>query len=314
MEVTALMKEKVVTALFQDMKDRGYDSQNKYAKYIKCLLDIPFDKAALSQIKKEEKRNVIKDTTWLTLANYFNLLGDGTWQTAPTHAYETMTAYLDMCKNHGVWRTVCDHASLGKTYSSEQYAKHNKGSVFYIKCSDHETKPEFIKALAMQFGIERRSSLRQMWIDATNELLLRHRPLLILDEFGDTHDQIITLMKSLYNKADRGDHLSLGVMHIGADNLMKRMDDGLRLRKPSYAEYFSRTGSEFLTLNYQSKKLSIIENQARMNMILNSDIEKITDLNLPESLLSHRDEIVTQAFEKRNLRIIRDKIGILSSL
>ncbi|GAB6121634.1 AAA family ATPase [Dysgonomonas termitidis] len=314
MEVTAQIKQKVVDALLQDMKERGYDSQNKYARYIKNLLNIPFDKAALSQIKKEDKRNVIKDATWLTLAGYFNLLGDGHWQTARTHAYETMTAYLEMCKNHGVWRTVCDHASLGKTYSAEQFAKRNKGSVFYIKCSDCETKPEFIKALAMQFGIERRSSLRQMWVDATNELLLIKDPLLILDEFGDTHDQIITLMKSLYNKADRGDHLSLGVLHIGADNLMKRMDDGLRLRKPSYAEYFSRTGSEFLTLNYQSAKLSKIENQARMNLILNSDIEKITDLNLPETLLSHREEIIDQAFKKRNLRIIRDKIGILSSL
>ena len=314
MEVTAQLKDKVVNALLLDMKARGFDSQNAYAKYIQRLLSIPFDKAAFSQIKKADKRNVLKDGTWLVLAQYFNLLADNTWQVAPTHAYTTMTAYMDMCRKHGVWRTVCDQASFGKTFSAVEYANQNKNSVFYVDCSEHLTKPEFIRAFALQFGIERRSSYNQMWTDATNEILLVDKPLLILDEFGDSHDGVISLLKSLYNKADRGTHLSLGVLHIGADNLRKRMDDGRRLKKQSYGEYFSRTGSEYLTLNYTNPALSHKENETQFNKLVKADIEKIVDMNLPESLTDFRQDIVDKAFVKRNYRIVRDRIGILSEL
>lgn len=314
MEVTPQLKEKTANVLLLDMKARGFESQAMYSKYISRLLDIPFDKSAYSQIKNQKRYSVLKDTTWLVLAQYFNLLSETNWQAAPTHAYETMNTYMDMCQKHGIWRTVCDQASFGKTFSAVDRTNRNKDSVFYIDCSENSTKPEFIRALALQFGIERRSSYNQMWIDATNELLLVKNPLLILDEFGDTHDSLITLMKSLYNKADRGTHRSLGVLHIGADNLKKRMDDGRRLKKQSYAEYFSRTGSDYLTLNYYDQSLNIKENEARFNKMVLADIEKIVDMNLPENLTAYRQEIINKTFKKRNYRNISDSIKIFGEM
>lgn len=307
MVITPEIKERVVNALFQDMKERNITSQNEYAKYIKTLLVVPFDKAALSSIKKADKRNMLKDSTWLKLAKHFNLLTDESWQIADTNGYVTTTTYLNMCKKHGFWKVLCDHASFGKTTACVQFAKRNKESVFYIDCSENSTKGDFITALARQFGMERTGTYNQLWNDVTDELLLLDNPLLILDEFGDVHDSIITLLKSLYNKANIGDRVALGVLHIGADNLKKRMFDGRKKQKQSYAEYWSRIGDDLLTLNYSTKP-------DLLTTELIKEATKIVDLNLPESLSNYRDEIIDKAVSRRNLRIIREQINIKRDL
>ena len=250
---------------------------------------------------------MLKDTTWLKLAKHFNLLGAGSWQTAETHVYETMQTYLATCKKYGMWKVLCDHASFGKTYAAVQYAKRHKGSVFYIDCSEHSTKSDFIVALARQFGMERTGTFNQLWRDVTDELLLLNEPLLICDEFGDVHDSVITLLKSLYNKANLNDHMALGVLHIGADNLKKRLIDGRRKQKQSYAEYWSRIDEDLLTLNLDDKP-AILTSQ------LEKEAAKIVDLNLPESLAEYRDEIIRKAVDRRDLRIIRNAINVKRDL
>ncbi|NDW10928.1 AAA family ATPase [Dysgonomonas sp. 520] len=309
MTITAEIKQMVVDTLFQDMKDRGIESQAEYARYIKALLSVPFDKAALSSIKKPEKRNMLKDSTWLKLATHFNLLSDGSWNIAPTHGYITMTTYLNTCKKHGLWKVVCDHASFGKTTAAMDFCNKHKDTAFYIDCSEYTTKGDFITALARQFGLERTGTFNQLWQDVTDELLLLDKPLLVLDEFGDVHDSIITLLKSLYNKANRGDHVALGVLHIGADNLKKRMIDGKRKQKQSYAEYWSRIGDDLLTLNFHNP-----EKPKQAAKLLESDAEKILELNMPESLAEYKDDILKKVVCMRNLRIIREQINIKADL
>lgn len=307
MEVTDLLKEKVVNALFTDMSDRGFLVQSDYAKYIKQLLNIPFDKSALSQIKKEDGRNAIKDSTWMILARHFNLLGESSWQAVQTHVYETMFQYMETCKRYGLWRVVCDHASFGKTFAARQFAAINKKTVVYVKCGDCPSRGDFIRTLSTQLGVVRTSSLQQTWNDTVDALLLLDKPLLILDEFGDVQDSIITLLKSLYNKADMGTHLAIGVLHIGADNLEKRLFDGRRGRRPSYAEYWSRFGEDIKTLNMPNKPEALSDKLRR-------EAELIIDMNLPESLAQYRDEIIDKAVRLRDLRIIREDINIKRDL
>jgi len=307
MTVTDQIKEKVVNVLFMDMKERNITSQAEYSRFIKNLLDVPFDKAALSSIKKREKRNVIKDSTWLKLAQHFNLLGDNSWQTAPTFVFEIMQTYLHTCKKYGMFRALCDHASFGKTYAANEFMKKYRGAVFYVDCSNYGTKTDFILELARQLGLERSGTYNQLWSEIVNELLLLDKPQLILDEFGDVHDSIITLLKSLYNKADMGDHLAISIFHIGADNMEKRMIKGRKNKKQSYAEYWSRIGDELLTLNLASKP-------DLLNEQLKKEAEKIIDLNLPECLSEYRNEIISKAVSKRNLRIIREQINVKRDL
>lgn len=309
MLVTPQIKANTVNALLSDMNARGYTSQNKYAQYIRSVLDIPFDKAAFSQIKKEDGRNALKDGSWLVLAKHFNLIGDKNWQIAETHTFVTMQTYLESSKKHGLFRILCDHASYGKTFSATVFAENHKGSVFYVKCDDHSTKAEFIEALASQLGLEKTSTYNKLWREVTDKLLLMDKPLLILDEFGDVHDSVISLLKSLYNKADKGDHLAIGVFHIGADNLKKKMIAGRRRQKQSYAEYWSRCGEDILTLNIDNPR-----NPQQAQQIIESEANKILDANIPAELAEYRAEIFTKAVSRRDLRIIREQINVKRDL
>lgn len=309
MLITSQIKEKTVDALLSDMNARGYTSQNKYAQYIRSILDIPFDKSAFSQIKKEDGRNALKDASWLVLAKHFNLIGDNVWQVAETHTYMTMQTYLASSKKYGLFRILCDHASYGKTFAANVFAENNKDSVFYVKCSEHSTKAEFIEALAQQLGLEKTGTYNKLWREVTDKLLLMDKPLLILDEFGDVHDSVISLLKALYNKADRGDHIGIGVFHIGADNLRKKLFDGRRRQKQSYAEYWSRFGEDILTLNFENP-----DNIHQAQQILESDANKILDANLPPEMEQFRAEIFKKAVSRRDLRIIREQINVKREL
>jgi hypothetical protein len=309
MKVTEELKEMVVQRLLADMQERGYDSNTAYAKYIKNLLDIPFDKTAWSLVKNPERRNALRDTTWIKIAKHFNLLASGSWKVADTHGYRTTTTYMKMCKKHGLWKVLCDHTGFGKTFAAEQFADRNKDSVIYVDCSKRTTKSEFINAFAQQLGIERTGSYSKLWRDITDELLLMEQPLILLDEFGDVSDTVITLMKSLYNAADCGEYIGIGVFHIGADNLQKKLNDGRSHHKQSYAEYWSRFGDDLLTLNFHNPK-----DKMQADRLLEADAEAILKENLPLSLQEYKDEIKDKAVGKRNLRIIREQIRIKSEL
>lgn len=305
MLITPQLKADIVEALLSDMNARGYTSQNKYAQYVRSVLDIPFDKAAFSQIKKEDGRNALKDASWLILAKHFNLMGDQSWQIAETHTFRTMQTYLESSKKHGLFRVLCDHASYGKTFATRYFVENNKGSVFYVDCSEYPTKNQFIEDLASQLGLSKTGTYDKLWREITDKLLLMEKPLLILDEFGDVQDSVITLLKSLYNKADRGNYIGIGVFHIGADNLRKKLYQSRRKHKPSYAEYWSRFGEDILTLNFENP-----QNLKQAQQILESDANKILDANLPPELGEYRAAIFNKAVSLHDLRIIREQINV----
>lgn len=302
MKITDEIKEKVVNALLRDMQERGFTSQNEYAGYIRNMVDIPFDKSAFSSIKKAEKRHFLKDASWLKLAKHFNVLSENSWQTAETNTYITVNTHLDACKTYGVWQVLCDRAGIGKSYAAQAFAKRHKETVFYVDCSEYFTKSDFIMALARQLGMEKTGSYNQLWRDVTNELLLCDNPLLILDEFGDVHESVITLMKSLYNKADMGDHLALGVYFIGADNLRKRLKEGKRKQRQSYAEFWSRFNEGITDLNFTPRP-DAFQNELR------AEIEKIVDANLPAAIAKKRDEVVENCLRTYGVRSIRKEIA-----
>lgn len=309
MLITPQLKADIVEALLSDMNARGYTSQNKYAQYIRSILDISFDKAAFSQIKKEDGRNALKDASWLVLAKHFNLIGDQSWQIAETHTFKTMQTYLESSKKHGLFRVLCDHASYGKTFATRFFVENNKGSVFYVDCSEHTTKNQFIENLASQLGLSKTGTYDKLWKEITDKLLLMEKPLLILDEFGDVQDSVVTLLKSLYNKADRGNYIGIGVFHIGADNLRKKLYQSRRKHKPSYAEYWSRFGEDILTLNFENP-----QNLKQAQQILESDANKILDANLPPELEEYRASIFNKAVSLHDLRIIREQINVKRDL
>ncbi len=303
MEITSQIKERVVNALLNDMQQRGFGSQNEHAKYMANLLSIPFDKAAMSQIKKPSGYKAIKDSSWLKFAKYFNLLSKNSWNTAQTNTYIVVQTALDLCKTDGIWQVLCDIAGVGKSYAAYEYSQHRKETVFYIDCSDCSSKSDFILELARQLGLQRTSTYNKLWREVTNELLLLDRPLLILDEFGDVAEGVVTLLKGLYNKSDMGDHMALGAYFIGADNLKKRLTDGRKRNKPSYAEFWSRFDNQITSLNFDRRP-------DNFRTELKSEIEKIVDQNLPAELSDKRDLIIEKSLKTNGVRAIRKEIAL----
>ena len=303
MEITKEIKDKVVFNLFLELRKLGV-SQAEFARRVALRHGIKFDKSALSQIKFPDDRNysVIKDTSWLTLARYYGCMEDQTWETVDTRAYLSVQVHLKKCQEYGIWQVLCDRAGIGKSYAAREYERENM-NVIYIDCSEYSTKSDFVKHLAGMFGLARTGGIDHLWREVTDEILLLYKPLLILDEYGDCAESVISLMKGLYNKANMGNQMALGCYFIGADNLQKRLEEGRRVSKRSYAEFWSRFNSRITHLNY-NKKQSLFEQELR------KEIESIVDVNLPEELKSERDKIVEKCIVTNGVRAIRNEIAI----
>lgn len=303
MELTNKIKDRVIERLFAEQQQRGV-SQAEFAKMVAIRHDIKFDKAVLPQIKKVDGRNynAIKDTSWLILARHYNALGGSGWNTVRTSAFITVQAHLEKCQRFGVWQMLCDRAGMGKSYAAVEYARSNK-NVFYIDCSDYSGKSDFIQYLAGLFGLEKTGSLNKLWREVTDELLLLDSPLLILDEFGDCADIVVTLMKGLYNKANMGDRMALGCYFIGADNLEKKLIDGRRGKKKSYAEFWSRFNERVTRLNFSRKPQEFTGE-------LQKEIEAIVDANLPELLRDKREDVIRKSLETNGVRAVQNEIAI----
>lgn len=302
MTISNQTKELIVSAMLADMQERG-KSQNEYAKYISVMLGIALDKTAMSMIKNPEKRNAIKESSWLRLGKHFNIFGASQWNTAKTSAYISVQAGLDLCRENGIWQVLCDKAGIGKTYAAVEYADANKGNVFYIDCSDCQSKSDFILELARQLGLEYNSTYTRLWRNIQEELLLIEKPLLILDEFGDVAESVITLVKGLYNKANMGDYIAVGCYFIGADNLRQRMINGRKRNKQSYAEFWSRFDNQINSLNFDSKP-------DNFRVQLQREIEAIVDRNLPDNIADARTTIIEKCLKTGGVRSIRKEIAL----
>lgn len=307
MEITKEIKDKVVFNLFLELRRLGV-SQAEFARRVALRHGIKFDKSVLSQIKYPDDRNysVIKDSSWLTLARHYRCMDDQTWETVNTRAYLSVQVHLKKCQEYGIWQVLCDRAGIGKSYAAREYERENQ-NVIYIDCSEYSTKSDFVKHLAGMFGIARTGGIDHLWREVTDEILLLYKPLLILDEFGDCAEAVISLMKGLYNKANMGNQMALGCYFIGADNLQKRLQEGRRTSKRSYAEFWSRFNSRITQLNYD-KKQSLFEQELR------KEVEAIVDANLPEELKDKREGIVVKCVATGGVRAIRNEIAIQKML
>lgn len=307
MEITKEIKDKVAELMFIELRRLGI-SQAEFARRVALRHGIKFDKSALSQIKFPDDRNysVIKDSSWLTLARYYHCMDDQMWETVDTKAYLSVQAHLRKCQEYGIWQVLCDRAGIGKSYAAREYERENM-NVIYIDCSEYSTKSDFVKHLAGIFGIAKTGGIDHLWREVTDEILLLYKPLLILDEFGDCAEAVISLMKGLYNKANMGNQMALGCYFIGADNLQKRLQEGRRTSKRSYAEFWSRFNSRITHLNYD-KKQSLFEQELR------KEVEAIVDANLPEELKDKRGGIVEKCVATGGVRAIRNEIAIQKML
>jgi len=302
MKITPELKQEVVTALERDMIQRGSKSQAEYSRYIKHLLNIPFDTSAFSTIKKVDGRSAIKDTSWLKLAYHFGLMRND-WQTAQTATFNTIQVAMELCQENGIWQVLCDRNGIGKSYAARAYAEAHKDSVIYIDCSQHTTLVSFIAAVGRQVGVPMKRTYSEQWELITDTLILMEKPLLVLDELGDVDDRVITLLKGLYNKADNGGTMELGFYGMGADNLQQRLENGRLYKKRSYAEFWSRFDNQTTALNFKNDPQSYL-------LELREELEAIIDANLPKEILEQRTFIIKKCLQTMGVRSVKKEIAL----
>lgn len=302
MTITAEIKQNVVDALIKDMKQRNSKSQAEYTRYIRNLLDIPFDESAFSIIKKETGRSAIKETSWLKLAFHFGLMRSD-WNTAQTTTFNSVQTAMKLCQENGIWQVLCDRCGVGKSYAAKHYAKTHKGSAIYVDCSENPQPADFILALGRQLGIPFTSTYSKMWQETMECLVLIDHPILICDELGDVDDRVITLLKGLYNKADNGANMELGFYGIGADNLRQRLINGRKYNKRSYAEFWSRFDNNITTLNFTNSPTEFTKE-------LREELELIVDANLPVEIADKRQLIIDKCMKTLGVRAVRKEIAL----
>ena len=163
-------------------------------------------------------------------------------------AYQEISYALDDAQH---WRNVTwvvGEAGCGKTTTARIYTEEHK-EVFYILCSEDMKKGDFVREIAHKVGIRTDGhNIREIWGLILDDIIQMEAPLLIFDEADKLTEPVFHYFVSLYNKLED----KSGIIFMSTDYIKKRIERGLRYRKPGYKEFFSRMGRKYFELEETS--------------------------------------------------------------
>lgn len=166
------------------------------------------------------------------------------WQIVETSAYQEIRYALDDAQH---WRNVTwvvGEAGCGKTTTARLYTEEHK-EVFYILCSEDMKKGDFVREIAQKVGIKTDGhNIREIWSLILDDVIQMDAPLLIFDEADKLTEPVFHYFISMYNKLEE----KCGIIFLSTDYIVKRIQNGLRYRKPGYKEFYSRMGRKFFEL------------------------------------------------------------------
>ena len=220
-----------------------YPSQNKAAGSLKNT-----SVGTNSSIMNGKYDNISDDM----FRNIASQVGSGKaetgWQIVETSAYQEISYALDDAQH---WRNVTwvvGEAGCGKTTTARIYTEEHK-EVFYILCSEDMKKGDFVREIAHKVGIRTDGhNIREIWGLILDDIIQMEAPLLIFDEADKLTEPVFHYFISLYNKLED----KSGIIFMSTDYIKKRIERGLRYRKPGYKEFFSRMGRKYFVLEETS--------------------------------------------------------------
>ena len=216
-----------------------YPSQNKAAGSLKGT-----SAGTVSSILNGKYDNISDDMFRNLAAQVGGVKRDGSWQVVETSAYQEIHYALDDARR---WRNVTwvvGEAGCGKTTTARIYAQEHR-EVFYLLCSEDMRRGDFVREIARTVGIRAEGcTIREAWGMILDEVIQMHAPLLIFDEADKLAEPVFHYFISLYNKLED----KCGIIFLSTDYIKRRIDLGLRYRKPGYKEFFSRMGRKYFEL------------------------------------------------------------------
>ena len=160
------------------------------------------------------------------------------WQFAETsNSAKLLEDLLDAKQNAKVLSVVAP-AGSGKSETTKKFAKENK-NVYRIECGQYWTADYFLSEIIQKMGFQSSSTrVPYMMRDIVTELLKKDAPQIIIDEVDKVDDKVLAFLITFYNELVP--HCSIIIS--ATDYLIKRINDGVRLKKKSYNEIKSRYG------------------------------------------------------------------------
>ena len=219
-----------------------YPSQNKAAGSLKNT-----SVGTISNILNGKYENISDEMFRNISAQVGGGNGSG-WRIVETRAFQEIHYALDDAQH---WRNVTwivGEAGCGKTTTARAYTEDHR-EVFYVLCSEDMKKGDFVREIARTVGIRTDGhNIREIWGLILDDIIQMEAPLLIFDEADKLTEAVFLYFISLYNKlVDKS-----GIIFMSTDYIKKRIERGLRYRKPGYKEFFSRMGRKYFELEETS--------------------------------------------------------------
>jgi hypothetical protein len=230
-------KKKVRQAIL-DNRDSFSGSDKQYAK------SLGMSASVYSRLKAGETDGLLNPSTWLKIGLQYNVqTGQDNWKPARTLVYNEIEANLMFCKEYSKGMILVDQWGIGKTFCSKHVLRGLRDA-FYVDCSQHSTKTEFIHALAKAVGLETRGSLVQIKGQLKYYLNLLEKPLIVMDDAGDLKYEAFKVLKELWNATEG----RCGWYLIGDDSLETKINRGKKNQTVGYGAIFSRFSEEYIHL------------------------------------------------------------------
>lgn len=215
-----------------------YASQNKASSSLKSV-----SVAVISKVLNGKYDN-ISDEMWRNIASQVARVKETGWQIVETPAYQEIQYALDDAQR---WRNVTwvvGEAGCGKTTTAHLYTDKNR-DVFYILCSEDMKKGDFVREIAQKVGIRTEGhNIREAWSLILDDIIQMEQPLLVFDEADKLTEPVFHYFISMYNKLED----KCGIVFLSTDYIKRRIERGLRYRKPGYKEFYSRIGRKYFEL------------------------------------------------------------------
>ena len=195
-----------------------------------------------------EKWVNVSDRMWADVANKLGYkLTESPWALVPTTNTMVMFELLDRAQNEQLFTAISHEAGQGKTAGVSMYMQ-QKDAVFYVECEESWSHKRFVQKIAETLGLRTEnynvSDLTDMIVGYLKQKAATTRPLLIVDEANKLKPMSLRFFIPLFNKLQD----EIGMVIIGAHDLQKHIQSGVRRDARGFDELESRLGRAYMPL------------------------------------------------------------------
>ncbi|RIV21352.1 ATP-binding protein [Fibrisoma montanum] len=197
---------------------------------------------------EREKWHLVSDQMWARVAHKLGYkLNEERWNWVSTTNTNVMFELLERAQFESLFTCISHDAGHGKTTGALMYTL-QKEAVFYLECEESWSHKRFVQKIAETLGVRTErynvSDLTDLIVSVLKQRAATARPLLIIDEANKLKPSSLRLFIPLYNKL----HDEVGMVLIGAHDLKRHIQAGVRRDARGFDELESRLGRAYMPL------------------------------------------------------------------